>query len=96
MKWGKRVAIGLGATAAVAIGADTMDRGLFDGGSGDLGGGADVSSGFEDSGSVGDSQTDLNANYAQLEMEQQGQENALMLLDPVGTEYEMVPNNSGV
>jgi hypothetical protein len=54
---------------------------MFDGGGGDglRGGGGGES---------------LDANAAQLAMEQQGQENALMLLDPPGTEYEVVGGNS--
>jgi hypothetical protein len=36
----------------------------------------------------------LEANAAQLAMEQQGQDNAMMLLDPPGTEYEVVGGNS--
>ncbi|CZT49706.1 uncharacterized protein RSE6_10588 [Rhynchosporium secalis] len=68
------------------------------GGWGDVGGGGDYGSGggeeFGGAGdggdgeSVADAQTEVDANAAQLAMEQAGRENALMLLDPVGTEYE--------
>ncbi|KAH7360359.1 hypothetical protein BKA65DRAFT_473514 [Rhexocercosporidium sp. MPI-PUGE-AT-0058] len=60
--------------------------GDFGGGGGDFGGG-DMGGGE----SVMDAQTAVDANAAQLAMEQQGRENAMMLLDPVGTEYEVVP-----
>jgi len=45
---------------AVAIGADIMGGGIFEGGSGDIGGGVNVLGGIKKSGGVGD------ANYAQL------------------------------
>jgi len=97
-KWGTRAAMGLGAITAVTIGVDIMDGGLFDGA--DALSGMEGGSGFEDSG-MGDSGYDgsgmeggggesVEANAARLEMEQLGQENAMMLLDPPGTTYEMV------
>ncbi|UPX12060.1 WW domain-containing protein wwm1 [Ascochyta rabiei] len=85
-KWGKRAAIGVAAVGALALGVDAMDGGIFDGaataGGGDFGGGGDFSGGDW---AVGDAQTSLDASAAQAAMEQQGQENALMLLDPPGT-----------
>lgn len=83
--------------------AGAADAGSF-GGAGDLGGGGDMSAlesggdfgGGGDVGGGGDmsggdmTQTDVNASAARIAMEQQGQENALMLLDPVGTQYETV------
>lgn len=62
--------------------------------------GADGGSGFEDAGGWGDAggYEDASAandavasSQAQLLMEQQGQENAMQLLDPVGTTYTQVP-----
>ena len=91
-KWTKRAAIGVAAVGALALGADAMDGGIFDGaesaGGGDFGsggGGADFSNGDW---SGGDAQAALDANAAQLAMEQQGRENAIMLLDPPGTTCE--------
>lgn len=80
-KWGKRAAIGVAGIGALALGVDAagdMMSGIsgmeaFDGGGG----------GFDASGM--DAQTAIDANAAQLGMEQMGQENAMMLLDPVGT-----------
>ncbi|KAH6720198.1 hypothetical protein BKA61DRAFT_651712 [Leptodontidium sp. MPI-SDFR-AT-0119] len=75
-----------------------------DSGGGDFGGGEDFSGGGGDfsggdfGGDMGggesavDAQTAVDANAAQLAIEQQGRENALMLLDPVGTVYETVPD----
>lgn len=75
--------------------------GMFDSGGGDVGGGDGgmFGGGGEDGGGDyggGDggydaSQESVDANAARLAIEEQGRENALMLLDPVGTEYEMVP-----
>jgi hypothetical protein len=103
-KWGTRAAIGLGAIGALALGVDAIDGGLFDGAGADtssmggdfsFGGGEDFSGG---GGDVALDSTAVDASYAQLAMEAQGQENALMLLDPVGTEYVMVDGsaNTGV
>ncbi|KAF1364309.1 hypothetical protein EJ07DRAFT_151599 [Lizonia empirigonia] len=93
-KWGKRAAIGVAAVGALALGVDAMDGGIFDGaaaaGGGDFGGGGDLSGGGDlgaGDWSGGDTQTSIDANAAQLAMEQQGQQNALMLLDPPGTTY---------
>ncbi|XPS81728.1 WW domain-containing protein wwm1 [Ascochyta lentis] len=96
-KWGKRAAIGVAAVGALALGVDAMDGGIFDGaaavGAGDFGGGGDLSGGDGDW-AAGDAQTSLDASAAQLAMEQQGQENALMLADPAGTTYTVVDSNS--
>ncbi|KAK0101477.1 hypothetical protein ONS95_006647 [Cadophora gregata] len=70
------------------------DAAAFDSSTGSGLGGGDTG-GFENGGYEGaestiDSQTMVDANAAQLAMEQHGQENSMMLLDPVGTEYEVV------
>ena len=108
-KWGKRAAIGVGAIGVVALGADVLRGGLFDGGDGGLlsggGDGGMFSEGDEGGGDggmfggYGDGDTggggeSVEANYARLAMEQQGQENSLILLDPPGTTYTMVDDNS--
>jgi hypothetical protein len=67
----------------------------FEGGGG---GGGFESSGYEGgsgfdgaaAGYEGSGQEALDAAYAQAAIEQQGQENAMMLLDPVGTTCEFI------
>lgn len=101
-KWGKRAAIGVAGIGALALGADAAGD-MFEGGGGmDFGGGGeDLSGGFESGGGgyeegggyeagayEGSGQEAVDAAYAQAAMEQQGQQNALMLLDPVGTTCE--------
>lgn len=78
------------------------DAAAFDGGGGGDFGGGDAG-GFESGGGGGyeagayeggesamDAQTAVDANAAQLALEQEGRNNAMMLTDPVGTEYEVV------
>ena len=62
------------------------DAGAF--GSG--GGGGDEAGAYEGGESAMDAQTAVDANAAQLALEQEGRNNAMMLTDPVGTEYELV------
>jgi hypothetical protein len=93
---------GLMDSGAAFSGGEAFSGGDFGGGDmgGDFSGGGDMGGGDVGGGDydvTGDGvvdQTDVNANFAQLAMEQQGQENALMLLDPVGTQYEVVSSNS--
>lgn len=75
-------------TSSFSGGGDmsAFDSGGDFGGSGDMGGGGDTG-GYEGGDAT---QTDVNASAARIAMEQQGENNALMLLDPVGTEYERV------
>ena len=83
-KWTKRAAIGVAAVGALALGVDAIgDAGAsaFEGG--DFSGGGDWSGGD----AAGASEA-VDASAAQIAMEQQGQENALMLLDPPGTTCE--------
>jgi hypothetical protein len=86
-KWGKRAAIGVAGIGALALGVDA-GADMFSSAEG-LAGGADFSgadfSGGGDAAGVMDAQTAVDANFAQLSMEQIGQENASMLADPVGT-----------
>lgn len=101
-KWGTRTALGIGAIGALALGADVMDGSLFDG-DGGFGGGSGLDGDDFDGGSGeygdgdmatrSDANTSLNANTAYNEMAAQGRENALQLLDPVGTEYQVVDGN---
>lgn len=72
------------------FGGGDVGGGDFGGGGEDFGGG-----GGDDMQAVADANTDVAANAAYNEMALQGQENAMQLLDPVGTEYELVPDNSG-
>ena len=85
--------MGVAAVGALTLGVDAIDGGIFDGAAGgDLSGGGDFSGGDDFTGGGGevDAQTAVDANAAQLAMEQQGQENAMMLLDPVGTECKFL------
>ena len=78
------------------------DEAAFDGGGGgDFGGGDAGAFGsgggggyeagaYEGGESAMDAQTAVDANAAQLALEQEGRNNAMMLTDPVGTEYELV------
>lgn len=86
-KWAKRGAIGVAGIGALALGVDAAGD-MFSGAEA-LGGGGDFTGGgFEggDAAATMDAQTAVDANAAQLGMEQVGQENAVMLTDPVGTE----------
>lgn len=89
-KWGKRAAIGVAGIGALALGVDAAGD-MFSGAEG-LAGPDFSGGGFEDGGGGGgevmDAQTALDASNAQLTMEGIGQDNALMLLDPVGTTCE--------
>ncbi|KAH7093670.1 hypothetical protein FB567DRAFT_178182 [Paraphoma chrysanthemicola] len=91
------LALGVDAAGDMLSGAAGMDAAVgadFSGGGGDFtGGGGDFSGGgFEGDNAAGamDAQTAVDANAAQHAMEGIGQDNAQMLLDPVGTEYTMV------
>ncbi|KAH7082635.1 hypothetical protein BKA63DRAFT_135922 [Paraphoma chrysanthemicola] len=91
------LALGVDAAGDMLSGAAGMDAAVgadFSGGGGDFTGGAgDFSGGgFEggDTAAAMDAQTAVDANAAQHAMEGIGQDNAQMLLDPVGTEYTMV------
>ena len=78
------------------------DEAAFDGGGGGDFGGGDAGAfgsgggGGYEAGAYGggesamDAQTAVDANAAQLALEQEGRNNAMMLTDPVGTEYELV------
>ena len=102
-KWAKRGAIGVAGIGALALGVDATGD-MFSGaealGGGDFSGSADFSGGgYEggDAAAVMDAQTAVDANAAQLGMEQMGQENALMLTDPPGTTckfYHFLPPNN--
>ncbi|KAF2027346.1 hypothetical protein EK21DRAFT_114972 [Setomelanomma holmii] len=104
-KWAKRGAIGVAGISALALGVDAagdmlsgaagMDAAVgadFSGGGGDFTGG-----GFEGGNASGamDAQTALETNAAENAMAGIGQDNAQMLLDPVGTEYTMVNDPTG-
>jgi hypothetical protein len=87
------LALGVDAAGDMLSGAAGMDAAVgadFSGGGGDFtGGGGDFTGGgFEGGDATGamDAQTAVDANAAQLAMEGIGQDNAQMLLDPVGTE----------
>jgi hypothetical protein len=91
-KWAKRATIGAAGIGALALGVDAAGD-MFSGAEGlaDFGGGGEVS-GFEGGGFEGGvggevmvDQTAVDASNAQLMMEGIGQDNASMLLDPVGT-----------
>ena len=62
------------------------DAGAF----GSVGGGGYEAGAYEGGESAMDAQTAVDANAAQLALEQEGRNNAMMLTDPVGTEYELV------
>jgi len=78
------------------------DEAAFDGGGGGVLGGGDAGAfgsgggggyeagAYEGGESAMDAQTAVDANAAQLALEQEGRNNAMMLTDPVGTEYELV------
>jgi hypothetical protein len=84
-KWTKRAAIGVAAVGALALGVDAIgDAGAAAFGGGDFSGGGDWGGGGADFGGA----ESVDASAAQIAMEQQGQENALMLLDPPGTTCE--------
>jgi hypothetical protein len=85
-KWGKRAAIGVAGIGAIALGVDA-GADMLSGAEGLAG--ADFSGGGGDAAAIMDAQTAVDANYAQLSMEQMGQENAMMLADPVGTTCEL-------
>jgi hypothetical protein len=95
MKWGKRAAIGVAGISALALGVDagadmfSGAEGLSGGTEGFCGGGDFSGGGGGDAAAVMDAQTAVDANYAQLSIEQMGQENASMLADPVGTTCEL-------
>lgn len=85
-KWTKRAAIGVAAVGALALGVDAVgDAGAAAFGGGDFSGGGDWSGG---GGVEGGTSEALDASAAQIAMEQQGQQNAQMLLDPPGTTCE--------
>ncbi|KAF3038683.1 hypothetical protein E8E12_008032 [Didymella heteroderae] len=99
-KWTKRAAIGVAAVGAMALGVDAIgDAGASafgggdfgGGGGGDWSGGGDFGAGDVGAGSASEA---VDASAAQIAMEQQGQQNASMLLDPAGTTYTVVDGNS--
>lgn len=74
---------------------DAMDGGLIDGSGGGGGGGSWSDWGFGgggagDAAGVMDAQTAVDANAMQHAIAGMGQDNASMLLDPVGTQYVVV------
>lgn len=85
-KWTKRAAIGVAAVGALALGVDAIgDAGAAAFGGGDFSGGGDWSGGGSVEGGTSEA---LDASAAQIAMEQQGHQNAQMLLDPPGTTCE--------
>ena len=80
-----------GGDAAAFDGGGGGDFGGGDAGAFGSGGGGGYEAGaYEGEESAMDAQTAVDANAAQLALEQEGRNNAMMLTDPVGTEYEVV------
>ncbi|KAF2832403.1 hypothetical protein CC86DRAFT_462701 [Ophiobolus disseminans] len=102
------LALGVDAAGDMFSGAEALGGGGDFSGGGDMfGGGEDFSGGGEDFSGGGydgggdaaaamDAQTAVDASNAQLGMEQMGQENAMMLTDPVGTEYTAAATDAQV
>lgn len=94
-KWTKRAAIGVAAVGALALGVDAIgDAGASAFGGGEFSGGGDWSGGGAEFGDA----ASVDASAAQIAMEQQGQENAQMLLDPPGTtcEFAAIAGDTGM
>jgi hypothetical protein len=96
-KWAKRGAIGVAGIGALALGVDAAGdmfsgaEGLAGGGDFDFGGGGEDFSGFEgggggeDAAMAMDAQAAVDASAMESQIALMGQENSMMLLDPVGT-----------
>jgi hypothetical protein len=112
-KWSKRAAIGVAGIGAIALGVDAAGdmfsgaEGLMSSGGGDFTGGGDFSGGGDftggdfsggDAAAVADAQTAVDANYMEHAIAGMGQDNAVMLTDPVGTTctYRIFRHNSGM